>query len=103
MEAHKLTGEYDLRQLTMMRGLIKGYEADKISVKKLINDLEALLNVIENVEEDWKQRFLKEWGVLEDLYADQLYEKLDEVPESDKLEIKLALENIKKLINEKIV
>ncbi len=87
----------------MMQGLIQDYEADKISVKKLINDLEALLNVVENIEDEWKQRFLKEWGILEDLYADQLYEKLDEMPESDKLEIELAVENIKKLINEKIV
>lgn len=98
-----MSGQYDLRQLTMMQGLIQDYEADKISVKKLINDLEALLNVVENIEDEWKQRFLKEWGILEDLYADQLYEKLDEMPESDKLEIELAVENIKKLINEKIV
>ncbi|GAB4163496.1 MAG: hypothetical protein Tsb009_40000 [Planctomycetaceae bacterium] len=55
-----------------MRDLLKKYDSSKInlaSLATLITNLEALLDLLNDVDEKWKQAFRGRWGVLDDEYA----------------------------------
>lgn len=52
-----------------MRSLLLDYEEERVSLGDLINTLEALLSVLEDTPETWKERFKSEWWTLEQVYA----------------------------------
>ena len=61
--------EYDIRQLNVMLDKIHRFEIGKIYFNELIMDLEALLNVMEEPDTDWKEDFHSNWFTLEIYYA----------------------------------
>src|SRR5215212_2967614 len=60
---------YDQRQYNRMLDLLEAYERKHISLGTLIGNLEALLESLERVSANWPNSFLREWGVLEEIYA----------------------------------
>ena len=63
------TSEYDQRQYRLMKDRVDAFLAGKLSLGKTVNDLDALLNVLEHGDEHWKESFLHYWGQLEDIRA----------------------------------
>ncbi len=61
--------EYNERQLRVMRDLLQQWDSGKTNIANLITNLEALLEALESVDEDWKRAFRRQWGVLEIEYA----------------------------------
>src|SRR3546814_11348776 len=65
-------------QLNLMQQRIHDFLEDKLELSCLINDLEALLNCMENVDKEWDSKFRNVWGILEDTYAFALHERSEE-------------------------
>ncbi|BEM87242.1 hypothetical protein SMQE08_19280 [Serratia marcescens] len=65
--------EYDQRQLSLMEEMLDLYSSDKISLKKLIDNLEGLLFCLQSVDVEWKNEFHEHWFVLEQVYAVALF------------------------------
>src|SRR3546814_16581766 len=84
--------EYNLRQLNLMQQRIHDFLEDKLELSCLINDLEALLNCMENVDKEWDSKFRNVWGILEDTYAFALHEDRNKLSIEDKREIERSEE-----------
>ncbi|WP_215847742.1 MULTISPECIES: hypothetical protein [Pantoea] len=61
--------DYDLRQLELMRGILKAYDAEKISLSDVINKLEGLFECLQFSDNEWKTDFHTHWFTLEQVYA----------------------------------
>ena len=61
--------EYDEHQLTIMLNKISEFKSNRLSFSSLIYDLEALLNVLEENDQNWKISFIEYWWELEEIYA----------------------------------
>lgn len=61
--------EYDERQISLMKEMLSLFESEKISLKKLIDNLEGLLFCLQSVDIEWKNEFHENWFVLEQIYA----------------------------------
>jgi hypothetical protein len=61
--------EFDQRQYRLMLDDLSAFEGGKLSVDKLIADLEGLANVLEEKNIDWRQSFFRHWGHLEEAWA----------------------------------
>lgn len=59
----------DERHLGRMRDAIEAYIAKRMDFGRLVNNLEALLDSMERVPDDWRDEFLQQWGRLEDILA----------------------------------
>lgn len=94
-----MISEYNLRQITIMQERIKQYRKGEIRIDQLINNLEALVNCLEKIDEDWKNSFLFAWSILEIVYASALYNKKVSLDENDIYEISRGLKKIDALIN----
>ena len=94
--------EYDLRQYRLMADRLTGFEKRTINLRRLINDLEALLDVLQASDETWKEVFRSEWAKLEDIYAVTL-DRGENVllPEDQKL-VEKAVQNLKRLVTQKL-
>jgi hypothetical protein len=93
---------YDLRQLHLMLEMIELFEKDKITLDKLIANLEALVNVLQSVESAWKEEFIKEWAVLEITYACAIADNKTSLNEEEVEDIETAIESLKIIIEDKI-
>jgi len=65
--------EYDDRQISLMKETLSLFESGKVSLKKLIDNLEGLLFCLQSVDIDWKNEFHEYWFVLEQIYAVALF------------------------------
>ena len=97
---NKRFSNYDARRLDMMLKAIIDYKNDQLCLTNLINDLESLFDDLELIKEEWKKRFIIEWGKLEIIYSSMIYHKKKEIPLEDKKEVDEAINNIEKLIQE---
>jgi len=78
------------------------FDNEAITLGELVADLEGLLYSLENLDESWQNSFLKQWGILEDVYADALDQKLKELPSEHKALIENAIDELRKLASQKI-
>jgi hypothetical protein len=53
----KLLSEYEVRQLLLIKRRINLFEADKLDLFDLVNDLGGLLNVFESISVSWIDDF----------------------------------------------
>lgn len=95
-----MLSEYNLRQLNLMQEKIKQYREKGIRIDQLINDLEALLNCLEDIDEGWKNSFLNSWSVLEIEYASALYNDKGSFDDRAIAAIDKSLEELGILIND---
>jgi hypothetical protein len=89
---------YNKRQLKLMLERIDWFHRGEIGLPALIANLDGLLNALEGVDQRWKQAFLKQWGVLEEVYADSLDKGLSAVPSENMPLINRAMDELKQLI-----
>ena len=83
----------------MMLDRINWHKNSEIPLGKLINDLEALLEVLQNKNEKFEDEFLSYLGSLEIIYAFMLYEKRKSIDEEDKKQVYKSLDDLEKLIH----
>ena len=91
--------QYNNRQLKAMRDKIQSYLNAQITLGDLINDLEALLDCMGEVDALWEKKFRVTWGRLEDVYSFSIYEKKTTFDKEDKREIDDAIQQILYLIS----
>ncbi len=89
---------YNQRQMDMMLDRINWYEKGEISLKRLVNDLEALFNVLENKDKNFEEKFFSYWAPLEIIYSFMVCEKRKSLDEKDTNDVNSALKKLKKLI-----
>ena len=94
-----MISEYDLRQIYLMEERIKEYKEGKIYIHVLINNLEALANCLEDIDEKWVDDFISVWSVLEIEYASALNNNKKVLDGRAMIEINRSLEELNKLIN----
>ena len=86
--------EYDERQLKLMLEQLIFFENKKLELSSLVGRLEDLLHVMEHVTEEWEEKFLNEFSILESINAEMPKMKKSEIENL----IKEAVSNLKKLI-----
>lgn len=91
--------EYNLRQISLMQTRINQYKEGEIRIDQLINDLQALLNCLEEIDENWKDSFLSAWSILEIVYAGALFDNKTNLDDNDMLEVNRGLNELEILIN----
>jgi len=93
--------DFSDRQFRLMLDRINAFEAGQIDLGKVVDDLEGLLNAAVVADNDWKSRFLSEWGKLEDVRAFALCEGQKELdPETGRL-VRTASTQLRNLVLEK--
>ena len=81
---------------------INAFRGRKLKLIFLINDLEALCEVLEPFNNKWKERFSSAWFLLEMTYAVALDKGKKILDSDDEKTIELALKQIEELIAEAI-
>lgn len=94
--------ESDQRQYQLMADRLKGFEKHTISLNRLINDLEALLEVLQAPEEEWKAAFRSEWGILEVVCAVALDRGEKVLSPEGKKWVEEAVENMNQLLKQQL-
>ena len=92
--------DYDKRQLRIMIDKIEQFQKGNLYLSYLIEDLEALLNVLQNIDNEWKINFRTEWWDLEQVYAYALYENQAHLDDEGVKMVNETIDNILGLINE---
>lgn len=93
-----MINEYDQRQLKLILERLTWYSEGSISLPYLIDDLSGLLNVLEEVDEEWKMYFRRNWLDLEIVYAVALDRDKDKLDETDLRVINSAVVELKKMV-----
>lgn len=88
--------EYNQRQLSLMKEMLELYTSDKLSLKKLIDNLEGLLYCLQSVDVEWRNEFHEHWFVLEKMYTVSLYR--NEIIDRADSDIQELLENLSFLL-----
>jgi hypothetical protein len=94
--------EFDKRQLDIMIQKIHAYNEGHLHLSDLIYDLEALLNILTNQDQQWKDLFRGYWWDLEQVYAATLDDEKPCLDSEDQKIVNGAVENLKKLVDIKL-
>jgi hypothetical protein len=90
--------DYDNRQYILMIEQLDQFKLKQIDLKHLINGLESLLGVLTEPDEKWKFDFQRQWGVLEDVYADAIDRGRLELPDAHKELVEQAVQKLEAMI-----
>ncbi|MBA3957520.1 MAG: hypothetical protein H0X51_03875 [Parachlamydiaceae bacterium] len=93
---------YNRRQLKLMIEKIDRFKTKLLSLGSLINDLEALLDILEEMDSDWVASVRKHWLDLEIVYAVALADDREYLEDKDIVIIDEAITNILILIHKKL-
>lgn len=91
--------EKNLRQYERMRAVFPD-SWNRTSLGATISTLEFLLEAIEECDQDWKCRFQKQWGILEEVNAFVLDEGRPDFSNGEQTLIERAAESLKALIED---
>lgn len=91
---------FNQRQIEIMKKKTDDFLESKISLGDLINDLRAILVVLENVNQEWRKKVYNEWFTLEQFYAAELDEQEGGIKYRE--EINSSIKKLKKFIDEYI-
>lgn len=91
---------FNIHQLYMMLNIIDDFFGNRIDFSTLVSKLEDLFFTLESINEEWSRLFLANWGNLEEIYADMLYEEEDEITSKNNKLIVSSVINLKKIIND---
>jgi len=94
--------EYDQRQYRLMLDWLVAFEEGKLPLDKLVDDLEALMNVLEEAPPGWKNSFLSDWITLEEMRASALFKGLRTFDDRSTQIIRAATAQMKLMVLEQI-
>ncbi len=95
-----MINDFDKRQLNIMLDKINMFKNKQLEFNFLIEDLNALLNVLQTIDKDWKKKFKKNWNALEEVYSFILYEKRSSLNQEDIKITATSIGEIEKLIKQ---
>jgi hypothetical protein len=95
-----IMSDYNNRQYHLMLNQLKNFQAKHIDLKHLINGLESLLGCLEDPAADWKSAFQRQWGILEDVYADAVDKKCLDLPDAHRKLVTVAASNLESMVRE---
>ncbi len=90
--------DHDKRQLKRMYLRLDYFYNRKIQIRKLIDDLNALVGNLENISKEWIDKFISYWAELEIVYSNALYETKSSFNEQDSQRIEESLKNLNSLL-----
>ena len=90
--------DHNKNQLRLMKNLIVLLEEDKIDIRRLIDQLDALFSTLENVPKDWENAFRSAWAKLEVAYSIYLDQESEDTEELDPI-IEDALKDLSCLLD----
>jgi hypothetical protein len=94
--------EFDQRQYRTMLDMLIAFERGEIRLDALVGSLEALLNLLNNKEQAWTQKFQSAWGVLEDVRAFALFKNIKSFDERTDQLLRSTVNNLKLMVLEEI-
>jgi hypothetical protein len=92
------SAEFNIRQYKRMLDVIDRFERRQINIAHLITDLESLILALKNVSDDWRNKLLKEWATLEQIYAVALYREKKTLDQQEELDVTNSLSGLKDLV-----
>ncbi len=81
---------------------LNDFMAGKVYLLHLINDLEALVRVLEERDCAWEDLFFNYWWRLEVVYAVAVYKERTQLDEDDHQTITEAIENLSSLVQSRL-
>ncbi len=90
----------DQKQYQLMKNYIEQYENGSLKLDRLINLLDALIEVLETPQPDWKENFRSEWWTLEQIYSLELETGNQSLEIESQNLIKDTIFNLKSLLKE---
>lgn len=100
-EFHWEMAGHDSRQLELMLETLTQVENGEMSIGNAISRLEALVHAMDNVDPQWKNRYLGEWGVLEDVYAVSLDRNSKGLRQDEMTLVEKAVKELRDLVEER--
>lgn len=100
MRLKKKMNEFDQRQYELMRKCISGFEIGNLDIRVLINSLRSLTNSLQAPNNEWKNKFLQEWWILEEIYSIASSKEQDYLSKEDSDDIIDAVNNMKQLLRQ---
>ena len=94
--------EFNQRQYGLMLDRLNAFEKGTLSLDRLVADLEGILNALDGVASDWKQKFLSDWGKLEEERAYALLRNVRVLDEETGGRIRPTLSKLKLSVLERI-
>ena len=98
-----MISDFDVRQLQKMKLQLAAFRRGDLSLGGFIGDMDFLLNVIEDIPLDWKQRVHECVATLEEVYAIGLDLGYAEVDEQGQGFVVEATEEIQRCLEEIII
>lgn len=98
-----MISEFDARQLRKMKLQLAAFRDGELSLGGFIGDMNFLLNAIEDISLDWKQRVHEFVATLEEVYAIGLDLGHTEVDEQGRRFVAEATEGIQSCLEEIII
>ena len=93
-----MISDYDKRQVILLKKQIDYILNGQMSLEEFISRVEALLNVMENIDDDWKESIYQNWMNLEIVFASNVNtgKPIDDI---DKKTLNYSLNEIETLTN----
>jgi hypothetical protein len=89
----------DKRQLKRIYLRLQYFRNGKIQIRKLIDDLNALVGNLENVPKEWIDKFVSYWAELEIVYSIALDDGRNRLNDQDVKRIEDSLKYLDSLLN----
>lgn len=94
--------DYNLRQYHLMQQTISDFDLGKLSLPRLISQIEGLIDALEGVSVEVRNNLLSRWAVLEDIFAVSLHEERNTLKPSETERIRTALVELSELVGSHI-
>lgn len=95
-----MISDFDARQLRKIRLQLAAFQSGKLTLGSIIGDMDFLLNALEDLPREWKQRVFEFVVTLEEVYAMGLDLGHAEINEEGKRLIAEATEGIQQCLEE---
>ena len=92
--------ERERRQYALMRQRVQDLRAGRRCIGAVVGDLEALVWQLQETPQDWRDRFIEAWSVLEIDYAVAL-DRGTRMPTAEDGDIAQALDDLDALLDER--
>ena len=88
-----------------MLSRLQDFKNEKIRIRRLIDDLESLFNLLgDNInDQNWENDFLSTWGILEDEYSSLLFNNKTKFDDKQWDSIVNAVLKLEKIVHSKVI
>ena len=94
--------DYDIRQLNLMIAKLNDFERGNLSLNHLVSSLDGIQNALQEIDNQWRNAFLTQWGVLEDINAEALERHSKDSPSEQVSLASRAIRAIRHLVAERM-